>query len=534
MDNIEDSTIKERIKEIYNEKEKKEGFSTYFTPNEHDAKDSKLKMPNVFDSIAKKIEAKSLSTTSGNNSTGTGTGQPGDGKKEKEKNPNFMESETGIRFKQYFKQVSIFEKMADFNFSALFSYDKNKDFADQELLKSWQTLFEFLLYFIPTLIAMGVYEIVNLFPVTPETTEYKHRHSHDHDRESHIHDHEHTNTDWNKFYKNRASDKKVIIGSAYEYLYIFVAVYIAYVLIYKFNNEDGLVPIEKFLTFDENFVDSILRIVFMYLTALPTLFRLVLIGIKHGLEYTSISEYPTLNFFSLYLVAYLFCFLFLNKMGKMFLDIFNWESDDLVIMFIGIGVLLSFAQFFGELISNPNLNKFLLALLFAIGGIVFIIIFIVHITLSISLAPLAQGIFIIYVLFTMVSGPSDIVGYISSFFGGSSKLYQFATEYINKSKNHDKSDNSFFGNLDYYANIFIYDYFFIFIQCVFFLSKSISFFQELKVASIRNVFGSINIYLFLLLFVIFVSSLLYNVPEFWELFKEKNDSEINPHSEVNV
>ena len=514
---------KEKIEKVFNEKKKrknkqrhasgngndekksstnKEGFSTYFTPKEHNPQKEELEVP-FKDSLNKVFHYLNNDNI---------------------QDERLEESEElTIRFKKIFTQASVFEKIYNLTWGDLFAFNtEDIDYKSPEklfttkLLAAWQTLFEFLFYCIPTLIAMAIFYLVDMFPAVPETTTEKHHHSHHPEKMEHTHEHEHVFSDWTKFYKDRSSDKRTLILAAYEYLYIWIAIYIAYVLYLRMFGSRPLQPVEKLMKTGNDSLDGLVMILTMFLLALPTLFQFSIDLYRNALIKTEISSYPTLCFFVVFLFSYLFCYLFLNKFGKMFLEIFEYQSNILTYIFIFLGAAIAYAQSWGVLVATNDDTAVEKGKIFS--GPIVLVLGLILLIISLSFAPVAQFIFVLYVLYAMIDNPMDLIKYLMSLFGGKSSIQVEAEKLINTSQNNKGDDASFFGKLDYYGHIFIYNFLSLFINVIYFLNKAISFFLDLKLMPVRNVLGSLSMYSFLLSFVMYLSILLYNVPEFMELF----------------
>lgn len=486
MKRIVDSKIdQEHNDDSIKDNAKKEGFSSYFTPTEHKLKDGKLNLSKV-DGIFGMLKNKVSSSLDDINV----------------KDPKLLD----LNFKNFFKDVTIFEKISNLTGS------------DLSTAAGWKIVFEFILYFIPTIIAVIIYELINLTPISLEKSNINHEHEHDHENgPNHGHPHDHSKQEWKEFYEKRSSDKMTTIHSAYEWVYIWISLYVTYILTLRLFSEDEnykLKTIDEYMKTGIDLLDILIQVITKFLTLLPDLFHLLITSIAVAFDYVGLSYYPSLNFITMYLISYFFVYIFLNKIGLMFLQVFDWEADPSIPTFILFAIPYQLIKFVYGMMDDagddPIASMMAKSPLMYQFGIAILIFLIIWICISLGLSPLAQIIFIWYFIFALFGSPITIISFISGFFGINSIIAD-AEKYINKDI--DENDESFMGILNTIINKYIYPYFSIFIQILFFLNKTIQYFFSIKLLTVKVVLLSFNIYIGLSLLFTFISYLKGIIPE---------------------
>ena len=479
--------LKTTMKNIINKKKEnkkndnKEGFSAYFTPKEHQMKDTLPvnldKVGGIFGMLQSKLSSEEKVDTN---------------------DPKFF-----LKFDNYFKDITIFEKIS------------NLTGDDLGTANGWKTIFEFILYFIPTLIAVIIYEVINLTPISLETSNVHHEHEHDHDNgPNHDHPHDHSKQEWKTFYEKRSHDKMSTINAAYEWVYIWISLYVTYILILRIfseNDDYKLKTIGEYTKTGIQLLDILVQVITTFLTLLPDLFHLLITSIGTCFNYLGISSYPSLNFMIMFIISYFFVYIFLNKIGLMFLQVFDWEADPAIPTFILFAIPFQFIKFFYDMASSsggdPSASVMSKAPSMYQFGIIIIILLIIWICISLGLSPLAQIIFIWYFIFSLFGSPITMFSFIAGFFGENSVINE-AEKYINK--NVDLNDPSFMGLLNSLINTYVYPYFSIFMQILFFLNKTIQYFFTIKLTTIKIVLMTFNVYIGLSLLFTFISYLKNN------------------------
>lgn len=481
--------LKTTMKNIINKKKQnkkednKEGFSAYFTPKEHKMKDNLndiYKVGGIFNILQTKL--------------GSSTSE-----KVETNNPDSF-----LKFNNYFKDITIFEKIS------------NLTGDDLGTANGWKIIFEFILYFIPTLIAVIIYELINLTPISLETSNVHHEHEHQHENggPNHDHDHDHSKQEWKTFYEKRAYDKMSTIHAAYEWVYIWISLYVTYILILRIftDNEDyKLKTIGEYTKTGIQLLDILVQVITTFLTLLPDLFHLLIMSIGICFNYLGISSYPSLNFLIMFIISYFFVYIFLNKIGLMFLQVFDWEADPAIPTFILFAIPFQFIKFFYDMATSsggdPSASVMSKAPSMYQFGIIIIILIIIWICISLGLSPLAQIIFIWYFVFSLFGSPITMFSFIAGFFGENSVINE-AEKYINKSV--DLNDPSFMGLLNSLINKYVYPYFSIFMQIIFFINKTIQYFFTIKLTTIKIFLMTFNVYIGLSLLFTFISYLKNN------------------------
>jgi len=145
----------------------------------------------------------------------------------------------------------------------------------------------------------------------------------------------------------------------------------------------------------------------------------------------------------------------MNKMAQALLDVFVFKSSPFIFPFIIVG-------FFLWIINVPDI---IVAIKYIPASIFFIIYCVLHLMFSLSLASIAQFMFVIYLVMFFTGGVEYIPNFFTGLFTGKSIIDAQITSTSSKPK------NDFWGKLDYYLHKFIYSKLFLFMFMIFFFYK---------------------------------------------------------------
>jgi len=356
--------------------------------------------------------------------------------------------------------------------------------------------------------------------------------------------------------KNRKNDQEVLTHSAYEAGYVVISIYFAHLFycrmycndICKFFSIDEI--IDNFLSgfmknSDEtktssteqsggNFVNDdvagstsdiansaagISNEPNMIIRAIKDWLLLFLLFAPRGIYfffenilkklvgYLPFVEYHTLNFFIFFIISYFLVYTFLGKISNMLLGIFEWKANPITYLFILIG-------FFSYYISMPDEVKKLAAL----STLGFLVVALLHLMVSLFLAPLCQLILVMYLFYVVFGSPENIINAFKAIVSGSTpdffnKVHEKCSEKYNeinvlKERGNTVDVNLALESLLYYLDVFAYKhgytFFSTFIAILFFLFKTIQCAIELKVPMIKTVFSIVTAFITLSVFLTYV------------------------------
>ena len=314
------------------------------------------------------------------------------------------------------------------------------------------------------------------------------------------------------------------------------------------------------------------RIVFLYLTLVPAMmYHFYYDVVKNLISVMGLDKYNTLKFIFIFIVCYGIAYFFLDKLAKMILQTFDGKASPFIYIVIVIswivhllslpldaaqgvmtdsigmnGISSSFpkmagmvpesVQNFGNLVSNiPNqvgeLGKGTTIPGLPSGGLpqlpggmgsvmsemdimvrtngLYIFVLLIHLVLSLLLfAPVCQLIVVIYILYTMMGTPSNIIGAILSLITGASDSFLTAVAgKCKESSNNDPAD--FWLGFDKFSFSYVYRYLFMFVMLLFFSFKTIQSGIELRLLSLRTAVTSINAYIFAFIAVCYFGRIYY-------------------------
>jgi hypothetical protein len=310
---------------------------------------------------------------------------------------------------------------------------------DKHTLKTpqgWRNLLEMIMYFFPGIIRYICGKIVN-FPSIRHRTED-------------------TKND-NEFNNHRNQDKEWMKTFFFEITYIFVAAYIANAMFFKICVDGGDQP--PLITYIKTTIPVIntllLEWILIFFFVLPDMFRYIIYNLFDRYIVKRFTQQPTIQYMMFYTLALFVCSFFMNKMAQSLLDVFVFKSSPFIFPFIIIG-------FFLWLINVPSI---VVAVKYIPASIFFIIYCVLHLMFSLSLASIAQFMFVIYLTMFFTGGIEYIPKFFTGLFTGISIIDAQITSTSSKPK------NDFWGKLDYYLHKFIYSKLFLFMFMIFFFYK---------------------------------------------------------------
>lgn len=189
------------------------------------------------------------------------------------------------------------------------------------------------------------------------------------------------------------------------------------------------------------------------------------------------------SFLILFMICYILVYFLLDKLGKMFLQVFDYKADKTVIIFIiGSWVYYMFNSFMDYLKMG------------FIGPIFFMIGQFIYLCVSIMLAPIAQMIFVVYFFYVFSGNIYSFDSIFGTQFSGLEKSsFELAKDRIQAVK---PADDTCLGTMNSVAQTYIYKYFLHVIMMLFFFYKSMESFITLKVSNFKWYFGVLNFLVF--------------------------------------
>ena len=124
----------------------------------------------------------------------------------------------------------------------------------------------------------------------------------------------------------------------------------------------------------------------------------------------------------------------------------------------------------------------------------YIFVLLIHLAVSLMMAPLSQLVGVLYIAYAMVGTPTNLAGVISGFFFKTAK--SFITEVkIDCNKSVFSNKEEIFGGFDNFAYLYGYRYWFFFIMMLFFFFKTIQSAVEMKILALRTAVSTMNAYI---------------------------------------
>ena len=376
--------------------------------------------------------------------------------------------------------------------------------------KGWGKIFKAIFYMYPILVRLIVDDCVAATPITMEgdiSTE--------------------------KFKENKKHDGDIMINTAHEFGYVLVTLYFSHMIyarLYSGKAEYLLKRIETITDFSETLgVSNYLlhRIFFLYLTLLPTLVYYFLYHIlKNCISFMGLDNYPSLKFVVIFIVCYGIANFFLDKLAKMFLQIFEWKASATTYVLIVISWFIHLLSLPYEAMKKTMQDSAGKAVGFDTGGLaggvqvggvdvggmppgmpaiptefdlmiqssgLYIFVLLIHLAIALLFwAPLCQLIGVIYIGYALVGGPSDWLAVFKSFADKDAETCFKETGGIcEKSLNYR---DEMMGGFDNFSYLYAYRYLFIFVMLLFFSFKTIQSAIEMKVLALRTFITTINAY----------------------------------------
>ena len=333
----------------------------------------------------------------------------------------------------------------------------------------WHNIFKGILYTYPILVRLIVDDIISVVPTTMEG-----------------------NISDESFTKKKKHDAAIMVNTAYELGYTMLAVYSSNIIYTRLNSDSmHLQSVHKFLKVGIGNVDYLLgQIVFLYLTLSPTLLYHFLYDIlKMAIRAFGLNEYPTLKFIFIFLVCYYIIHVFLDKMCEMFLQIFEFKADpSMWIMIVSSWfvrtlsiVPMSYAEAAGRPPNAPPILTELDILAHSKGLYIFVLL--IHLAVSLYMAPLGQFVFVLYMFYAFFGYPWD------SF----SEVIREVEMDCHKSFHSNKEE--ILGGFDNFAYLYGYRHGLLFIMMLFFCFKTIQSAVEMKILALRTAVTTINAYI---------------------------------------
>lgn len=302
--------------------------------------------------------------------------------------------------------------------------------------QGWRNLLEMIMYFFPGIIRYICGKIVNSPNIRHPTEDTKND---------------------NEFNNHRNQDKEWMKTFFFEMTYIFIAAYIANAMFFKICVDGGNQP--PLITYIKTSIPMIntllLEWLLIFFFVLPDVFRYFIYNIFDRYIVKRFQQQPTIQYMMFYTLALFVCSFFMNKMAQALLDVFVFKSSPFIFPFIIIG-------FFIWIINVPDI---IVAIKYIPASIFFIIYCVLHLMFSLSLASIAQFMFVIYLVMFFTGGVEYIPKFIEGLFTGKSIIDAQITSTSSKPK------NDFWGKLDYYLHKFIYSKLFLFMFMIFFFYK---------------------------------------------------------------
>ena len=383
----------------------------------------------------------------------------------------------------------------------------------------WGKIFKAIFYMYPILVGLIVDDVVSAVPKTMER-----KMSHD------------------TFDKKKKHDALIMVNTAYEFGYTMLSIYFSHMIYARLYGSNRLKNVDEFLRVGMPPVDFLLhRFVFLYLTLLPTLvyhfFYDVLRNVVWGM---GLDGYPTLKFIFIFLVCYGITHLFLEKMGNMFLQIFDYKASGfmyIMIILAWVQHLLSLpydafkqkqAEAQGQLMGNmagmtsgfPGITSEFDILINTRGLYIFVLL--IHLAASLMMAPLCQLVGVVYIAYAFAGSPSNWIAVLSGL------LFKTASSFMSEvqtdcSKSVFSNKEEILGGLDNIAYLYGYRFWIFFIMMLFFFFKTIQSAVEMKLLALRTAVTTINAY------ITATMAVIYSAHVYFE--KHIYNEGVNPHAD---
>jgi hypothetical protein len=353
---------------------------------------------------------------------------------------------------------------------------------DMQKPHGWQKIFRALFYIYPITTGLAVDDFVEAVPVTVDG-----------------------NVSIQDFIKKREMDKEHIKHTAYEFGYLLLTFYFSYMVFARLYGGRMLEPIQHYVKTGNAGIDQNIERIFHLVFAPCSIFRFILFdGFPKIIKLMGIDSYPTLRFTFIFIICYYFSYFFLGKFAKMFLNVFEYKSNP------SIYVLLVAAWVF-FLVSNSD--KWYAT--FATTA--FFLVSIILLVVSILMAPMAQLLLVVYVVYALVGSPSDIYKALTTLFMKRDDTL-FEQVNIQVAQSNLSNTNTIFGGFDQLLYKYAFKYLFFFLMMLFFAFKTIQSAFELNIDTIRMSITTINAYITATMLVIYLAKMLMDKPKLKQEF----------------
>ena len=312
-----------------------------------------------------------------------------------------------------------------------------------------------------------------------------------------------TNDTPNESKKKIKNDKRTLSHGAYEFIYIFIALYMTYIMygrIYSNDSSHRLPSIVSFFETGNSTIDQFTDTLLPYVYAPCFMFQYIFTGgIPSFFSFFKLDlSVPTLLFACMFIIMYFFVYFFLDEIANMFLGIFDYRANPMMYMFIVFAWLFNvFANVSTSIESQ------------AFGPILYVVGSIIILAVSMIIAPFAQLFFVLYLLYAFIGSPREIMKNVMGLMGSSdnTSIIYNTKETINLS---DESDQTkLLTGFDYVVYTYGVKYVIFFLMFLFFLFKTIQGFSEYQIDTVRGLVSIFNICITIVMFILYFTLMIY-------------------------
>jgi hypothetical protein len=309
-----------------------------------------------------------------------------------------------------------------------------------------------------------------------------------------------TNVSRQKYKEDKKDDKRTLSHSAYEFIYIFIALYMTYMIFSRVYSSTKLSSITELFETGNSTLDDVIPTMLLYVFAPCEMFYYMFTeGFRTLFSWMGLESTPTLRFTCLFMMCYFLVYFFLDEIGKMFLNVFDYRASSSMYMFI------VFAWLFYLFVSFSQKNFWAMAL-----NYLWVIATIILLALSMAIAPIAQLLFVIYVLYACIGSLQDIKQFLFRLIGGrDNDSFVYNTEEILKNSMFS-NQTELRGGFDHIMYKYGIKYILFFLMLLFFLFKTIQGFTDFKISTVGGLVTIFNITVTVVLFIIYVAMTYFN------------------------
>ena len=309
-----------------------------------------------------------------------------------------------------------------------------------------------------------------------------------------------TNVSRQKYKEDKKDDKRTLSHSAYEFIYIFIALYMTYMIFSRVYSSTKLSGITELFQTGNTTLDYVIPSMLLYIFAPCDMFHYMFTeGIRTLFSWMGLDSTPTLRFACLFMMCYFLVYFFLDEIGKMFLNVFDYRASSSMYMFI------VFAWLFYLFVSISKKDVVVIYLNF-----LYVIATIIHLALSMAIAPLAQLLFVIYILYACMGSLQDIKQVLYRLMGGrDNDSFVYNTEEMLKNSMFS-NQTELRGGFDHIMYKYGIKYILFFLFLLFFLFKTIQGFTDFKISTVGGLVTVFNITVTVVLFIIYVAMTYLN------------------------